>query len=289
MKDMTTATYKPTRYYTWTYLITFTLLLLGAYVSRVNSNGLFLAFIVPATMTPFVVSLVMILRSKDHSLRTDFGRRIVNLRLIDPRMLPIVLLAGPLLAVVSILISLPLGGSISQFRFSDGFSSAGVMIPGLAMLFIIATLEELGWRGYAFNSLQSRTNTFFKASLLFGVLWALWHLPLVLVKDTYQYQITQENIWFAVNFFISVVPLGIFASWIWVKNRKSILAVVVFHFLVNVSQEAFSATQTTKCIETVVLIAITAVIILLDKKLFFDKTPQPSAQAGTMPSVVVAG
>src|SRR5665647_1982099 len=266
---MTQTTYQPVHYYTWTYLVTFALLVVGAYVSRVDSTGLFLVFIVPATMTPFAVSLVMMLKSKDPSLKDDFGRRIVKLRLIVPGMLPILLLAGPLLVVISILLSLPLGGSIDQFKFSDGFSSAGLMVPGLVMLFLIATFEELGWRGYAFNSLQSRTSTFFKASLIFGVLWSLWHLPLVLVKDTYQYQITQENIWFALNFFISVIPLGILVSWIWVKNRMSILAAVLIHFLVNVSQEAFSTTQSTKCIETVLLIAVTAVIVLLDRRLFF--------------------
>lgn len=273
-------TYQPARYYTWTFIVTFVLLLAGAYVSRVDSNGLFLAFIVPATMTPFFVSLVMMLRSKDPSLKKDFGRRIVNLRLIVPGMLPILLLTGPFLVVISILLSLPLGGSIDQFQFSDGFSSAAVMIPGLVMLFLIAMFEEFGWRGYAFNSLLSRYN-FFKASLIFGVLWSLWHLPLVLVKDTYQYQITQENIWFAVNFFISVIPLGIIISWIWVKNRKSILAAVLFHFLINMSQEALNMTQTSKCIETVVIIAIAAVIILLDRKLFFGKQPD------SIPAIVI--
>lgn len=273
------AAYQPTRYYIWTFFVTFVLLLAGSYVSQTDSNGLFLLFIVPATMTPFFVSLVMMLRSKDPSMKKDFGRRIVNLRLIVPGMLPILLLTGPFLVVISILLSLPLGGSIDQFQFSDGFSSAAVMIPGLVMLFLIAMFEELGWRGYAFNSLQSRCS-FFKASLIFGVLWSLWHLPLVLVKDTYQYQITHENIWFAVNFFISVIPMGIIISWIWAKNRKSILAAVLFHFLINMSQEALNMTQTTKCIETAVVIAAAAVIILLDHKLFFDKRP------GTIPAMV---
>lgn len=275
---MAQATHRPVRYYTWTYLVTFAFLLVGAYVSRVDSSGLFLVFIVPATMTPFAVSLVMMLRSKDPSLRSDFGRRIVNLRLIVPGMLPVLLLTGPVLVITSIVLSLPLGGSIDQFKFSDGFTSAQLMVPGLVMLFLIATFEELGWRGYAFNSLQSRTSTFFKASLLFGVLWSLWHLPLVLVKDTYQYQISQESIWFALNFFISVIPLGILISWVWVKNRKSIAAAVIFHFLVNVSQEALGTTQATKCIETVVLIAVTTSIILLDRRLFFDKDPHPAGR-----------
>ena len=37
-------------------------------------------------------------------------------------------------------------------------------------------------------------------------------------------------------------------------------------------------TQATKCIETVVLIAVTAVIVLLDRRLFFDKVPHPAGR-----------
>lgn len=289
MTAMTPATYQPVRYYAWTYLVTFALLLMGAYLSRVDSSGLFLVFIVPATMTPFAVSLVMVLRSKDPRLKKDFGRRIVDLRLIVPGMLPILLLAGPLLVVVSILVSLPFGGSIDQFRFSEGFSSAGLMVPGLIMLFLIATLEELGWRGYAFNSLLSRTANLFQAALIFGVLWSLWHLPLVLVKDTYQYQITQESIWFALNFFLSVIPLGVLISWVWIRSRKSILAAVIFHFMVNVAQEALRTTQATKCIETAVLVAVTVVIVLLDRRLFFAKVPRSDSRAFSTESLQSQG
>jgi uncharacterized protein len=277
---MTTSTYRPVRYYTWTYLVTFCLLFAGAYVSRTDANGLFLVFIVPATMTPFAISLVMMLRSRDRTLRKDFWRRIVTLRLIVPGMLPILVLTGPLLVVVSILLSLPFGGSMQQFRISDGFSSVGVMLPGLVMLFLIAAFEELGWRGYAFNSLQARTSNFFKASLLFGVLWSLWHLPLVLVVDTYQYQISHESIWYSLNFFLSVIPLGMLVSWVWLRNGKSIAAAVILHLLVNVSQEALSTTQATKCIESFVLIAVTTAIVLMDRKLFFrraDSAPGSSS------------
>jgi hypothetical protein len=39
---MAQVTHHPVRYYIWTYLVTFAFLLVGAYVSRVDSSGQFL-------------------------------------------------------------------------------------------------------------------------------------------------------------------------------------------------------------------------------------------------------
>ncbi len=138
----------------------------------------------------------------------------------------------------------------------------------LLLLLLAATFEELGWRGYAFDSLQSRFN-YFKASLIFSLLWSAWHFPLLFVKDSYQYEIYQENIWFAVNFFVSIIPMGIIVSWICIKNKKSVLAAILFHFIINMSQEVLAMTQVTKCIETGVLMVVAAIIVWFDHSLFF--------------------
>lgn len=131
-----------------------------------------------------------------------------------------------------------------------------------------AGFEELGWRGYAFDSLQSRYNLF-TASIIFSILWSLWHFPLIFVNSSYQYELFHENIWFAVNFFVSIIPMGVIISWFCIKNGKSVIAAVLFHFIVNMSQEMFAMTQTVKCIETAVLAVVAAVIVVLDKEMFF--------------------
>ena len=56
-----------------------------------------------------------------------------------------------------------------------------------------------------------------------------------------------------------------------IKNGKSVLAAILFHFVINLSQEILAITQITKCIETMVLIVVVAVIIALDKEMFFSR------------------
>lgn len=263
--------YKPLFYFSMMFLATFALLFVGAYVSFLDDkSGLYMIFLLLGLMAPFLISLVMIFASKNSDLKKDFINRLINPRLIQLKMLPAFLLIMPISVVASIFLSLPVGGSISQFQFSEGFSFSSGFVPVLLLLVLAAGLEELGWRGYAFDSLQSRY-TYFKASIIFGILWSVWHFPLIFVNNSYQYEIFHQNIWFAVNFFVSIIPMGVLISWICIKNGKSIPAAILFHFLVNISQEMLNISQTTKCIETVVLIVVAAVIIALDKEMFFSK------------------
>ncbi|WP_135606817.1 MmRce1 family CPBP family CAAX prenyl protease [Methanococcoides sp. NM1] len=263
--------YKPLFYFSMMFLATFALLFVGAYVSFLDDkSGLYMIFLLLGLMAPFLISLVMIFASKNSDLKKDFINRLINPRLIQLKMLPAILLIMPISVVASIFLSLPFGGSISQFQFSEGFSFSSGFVPVLLLLVLAAGLEELGWRGYAFDSLQSRY-TYFKASIIFGILWSVWHFPLIFVNNSYQYEIFHQNIWFAVNFFVSIIPMGVLISWICIKNGKSIPAAILFHFLVNISQEMLNISQTTKCIETVVLIVVAAVIIALDKEMFFSK------------------
>ncbi|WP_406661379.1 MmRce1 family CPBP family CAAX prenyl protease [Methanolobus sp. ZRKC3] len=263
--------YRPRVYFLWTFIATYVLWFAGAYVSfQDDGSELYMLLMLPGLMAPFLISLVMIFRSENTDLKKDFINRLINIKLIQPKILPVFIFLMPLSVLTSIFLSLPLGESISQFQFAEGFSFSTGFVPVLFILLLAAGFEELGWRGYAFDSLQSRY-TYFTASLIFSVLWSLWHFPLVFVNNSYQYEIFHENIWYGVNFFVSIIPMGMIISWICIKNRKSIIAAIVFHFIVNMSQEILNITQTTKCIETGVLIFVAAAIIVYDKEMFFSR------------------
>ncbi len=263
--------YKPLFFFSMTFLVTYSLWFAGAYVSfQDDKSGLFMLLMLPGLMVPFLISLVMILTSKNSDLKKEFVNRLINPRLIQLKVLPVLFLIMPLSVLASIFLSLLFGGSISQFQFAEGFSFSSGFVPVLLILILAAGFEELGWRGYAFDSLHSRYN-YLMASIIFGILWSLWHFPLMFVNNSYQYEIFHENIWFGVNFFVAIIPMGVIISWICIKNGKSIIAAILFHFIVNMSQEMLEMTQITKCIQTVVLIVVVVAIIAIDKEMFFSK------------------
>jgi membrane protease YdiL (CAAX protease family) len=71
---------------------------------------------------------------------------------------------------------------------------------------------------------------------------------------------------------LSVFPMAFIIGWFCQKNRGSIIAAILFYFLINISQEAFRIDQITKCIETGVLIVIAISIVILNKEMFFDNS-----------------
>ncbi len=55
----------------------------------------------------------------------------------------------------------------------------------LPLLILGPLSEELGW-GYALDRLQTRWDAL-TSSLILGVIWSLWHLPLFYIVGTSQY------------------------------------------------------------------------------------------------------
>jgi membrane protease YdiL (CAAX protease family) len=218
-------------------------------------------------MVPAMVALLFIWRQPTSAMKKDFIRRLVSFKLIRPKIVLLSMTLMPLSVVISIILSLAFDGSIVQFQPSEAFSFDTGFVPVLGLLFLAALFEELGWRGYGFESLE-KGRSFLAASIIFGVIWSLWHLPLLWVNQSYQYEIFQQSPWYAVNFYLSTTVLGIIISWVCHINQRSILVAILFHFVVNLSQEMLSMTQQTKSIQTFVLIVFALVIVRQQWPLF---------------------
>lgn len=217
-----------------------------------------------------MVALVFVKCSKSEELNKLFLKKIFNLKMIRLKSIPIMLLLPILTVVISILISTMFGYKLEQLTLSDAFSFKVGMVPTLIMLMMAACFEELGWRGYGFESICSKMN-YFKASLVFGFVWSLWHFPLLFIEGTYQYHLRELGIFYVINFFVSILPLAFIIGWVGKINKASITSAILFHFIINIAQELFMLEPATKCIQSVVLCVVAVIVVLTNRALFFNQ------------------
>ena len=86
--------------------------------------------------------------------------------------------------------------------------------------------EELGWRGYALPRLAARFGLG-AASVLLGVLWACWHLPLFFIAGT-----DTAGQSFPL-YLLQVTALSVAMAWLYAHTRGSLLPVMLLHAAVN--------------------------------------------------------
>jgi membrane protease YdiL (CAAX protease family) len=88
--------------------------------------------------------------------------------------------------------------------------------------------EEPGWRGFAQPHLNDRYDAL-PASLVVGVVWAVWHLPYFVIPITPHSGFTVVN---QVGWFVSIVLLSVILAWAY-NGTGSVLIVMVLHAMVN--------------------------------------------------------
>lgn len=86
--------------------------------------------------------------------------------------------------------------------------------------------EEPGWRGFALPRLQAEMSALW-ASVIIGILWAAWHLPLFYFAGSGQANLN------LVIYFPYVIAISIIHTWIYNNSGGSVLAVMFLHAMVN--------------------------------------------------------
>jgi len=86
--------------------------------------------------------------------------------------------------------------------------------------------EEIGWRGFALPRLAARFGIG-AASVLLGVIWASWHLPLFFVPEADKFGQS-----FPV-YLLAVTALSVAMAWLYANTRGSLLPVMLLHAAAN--------------------------------------------------------
>lgn len=133
----------------------------------------------------------------------------------------IALVGFPLISLVAAFLAGNLLHSLNNLNLS----------PALFMTFftylIAAIPEEVAWRGFALPRLQYHFNALV-SSLILGMFWALWHLPLLYnttnVMSTYPKYL----------FVIQIISAAVIYTWLFNSTYGSALIVTIYHTFVNV-------------------------------------------------------
>jgi len=90
--------------------------------------------------------------------------------------------------------------------------------------------EEIGWRGFALPTLAQRFG-FAAASLLLGLIWAAWHLPLFFFPgaDTRGQSFPL--------YLLQVTAMSIAIAWLYVRTNGSLLLTMLMHSAVNQTKD----------------------------------------------------
>jgi uncharacterized protein len=193
--------------------------------------------------------------------------------------------------------SLAVAGVYALFGGSWAEAAPPAILAGplllLPLFLAILTLtdglgEELAWRGFALPRLLTRYNALV-ASVVLGVIWALWHLPLLWTEGNGMFHLP---VWLLL---LDLTAKSILFTWVFLHTRGSVLIAMLFHGATNlflVSPEVVSTGDFQVAVLAMVgkWVLVGIVLVVAGPSLMRGSHPEalPRTSATTAPTVGVA-
>ena len=95
------------------------------------------------------------------------------------------------------------------------------LIAGITFNAIAAFGEEYGWRNYLVGAL--REMKFWKAALFIGIVWGIWHFPLILMGHNYP----NEPYWGVLLMVVMCILLGVIELYFVLKSKSMVVAAIM--------------------------------------------------------------
>jgi membrane protease YdiL (CAAX protease family) len=226
---------------------------------------------VVSTFGPLVAAFTVTGLTEGREGVRRFWRRFWDVRLpgvwlLVSFLLPLLLIALPRFIVV------PLGYPLQLFWasqptvllgwFFNNFTRSGGMS------------EEFGWRGYALPRLQARWNASV-SSILLGVIWTVWHLPLWFLAGSSQ---QGSSFWL---FLGSHILMSVLYTWLFNNGKGSILVAVVFHAVSNTVAQMFPGSTSNLFYWLVLSLTVVLVVAIYGPRRLVREGRKPSSEPAT--------
>lgn len=194
-----------------------------------EARGLISTLPVPALFLgafgPMLAAVVLTAQESGRAGLRSLLSRIVRWR-VAPFWYAVAFLGPIVLTLVAMALQLVLLGGQPPDLLAMLGTLPTVLLISLYMLIQVGIGEEIGWRGYALPKLQAGYSALV-SSLVLGVLWALWHLPVFFNPAT-----SYSNTPFWV-FLIFLLPFAILYTWVLNSTGGSVLIVMILHAVMN--------------------------------------------------------
>lgn len=136
------------------------------------------------------------------------------------------------------------------------------LVPVLAIVVLQQLLlgsamgEEPGWRGYALPRLQARFGPL-AASLVLGLLWGLWHLPLLLTRGDARAATP------LLPYLLGIVAVSILFTWVALHTRGSLLLAVLLHGSIALTGLLLAAAPLSAVTGPLITLGVALVVVAL--------------------------
>jgi len=184
-----------------------------------------------------------------------------------------------LFPVFSVILSIPLsvilmedkwGQLVPNIPFED-------LLPFAFFVLVFGPVpEELGWRGYLLDGLSEKLNPMY-GSLLIGLIWAVWHIPLFFIEG-YPLKEMADSKLFLMVYFGSLFPKSIIMTFIYYKTNRNILTAILFHFFVNFMGMYLDISLKTEVIQCMIFIFAGVIILISNPWLFINSSKNENLQ-----------
>lgn len=177
---------------------------------------LFALLAVIAVYGPLVATLVV--AQRNHETRKHIKQRIIFSK--NPRMY---------MSVIGIFLAIGLVPSL-PLLITSGMSDTSVYTASLILItffvyqLLTSGMEEIGWRGYLLPELL-KTNDGWTASLKVGIVWAIWHLPIVLYIFHLQGMPVFAMLFSFVGFSMGIIAMSVLHTYFFVKTKSALFSI----------------------------------------------------------------
>lgn len=223
----------------FTWLLQFTPILMGWEVEGASSTttGISSLFYTLGGVMPTFLAVMMVLLKYSRQQKISYFKRAIRVSKNG--------LMWILLVLVFTILQVMIAQGLARILFdAEPFGYTGfeavARSPHILFVYLFFGLitngpfnEEFGWRGYLLDQLLVR-RSIITASLIVGIVWGIWHLPLYFYPLQGPYQMWQLSSLLGWGFILECITGAFVYTVVYIMSDRSILVSLFVHLFFNI-------------------------------------------------------